>query len=159
MSHKEFCMICCRSSQCDVKYPLPVHCMATGDTWAFLCSVDVSVDLWGPALRPHSAWHTHSFTIFRYTPQLLSLSFSQRLSLYQDPNTPPQSYLCIVYDPQNIFVLLFLEPQFFYCPPPVSPLSHFPTWLSREISWLVLAGLKLVLAGLYWQYDWTMSSN
>lgn len=96
--------------------------MGAGDTLAVLCPLDLSGDLW--ARCPHTYSYSHSSSIF------CTASVSVYLPMVtppKDPTTPPQSYLCIVYDPQNIFVLLFLEPQFFYCPPTVSPLSHFPT--------------------------------
>lgn len=145
MSYKEFCMICCRSCQF-------VHRTGAGDTWVFFCSLDVSVDLWGPALCPHSAWYSHSSNIFRHTAQLLPLSVSQWLSLHQDPTTLPQSYLRIVYDPKTFLSYCFWNRSSSIVPLLSVHCHTFQLWLSREISWLVLAGLKLVLAGLYWQY-------
>lgn len=59
-----------------------------------------------PCVSPnltHSIWHIQMQCT-------VSVSFFQSLSLHKDPTTLPQSYLCIVFDPQKVSVVLFLEP-------------------------------------------------
>lgn len=91
-----------------------------------------------------------------HTPYCMYWHTAQLLSLFLPMTIPPTKSLHItaVISLHCIWSrnICCLEPQFFYCPPAVSPLSHFPTLTLKGNPWLVLAGLRLVLAGLYWQY-------
>lgn len=109
-----------RSAVGQVKYPLCVCVRRAGAAGGHFLTVSACV--WR-FMRPCTS---------SPLSLILTLGFCLCLSpdgypFHQDPSAQPQASLCIVYDPQNIFVLLFLEPQFFYCLPTVNPLSLVPT--------------------------------
>lgn len=58
-----------------------------GDTWALLCFLDVSVDLWDSAHCPHSTSFSLSSNTFRWAAALLFLSLQLQF-LHQDLITP-----------------------------------------------------------------------
>lgn len=124
-----------------------VCCMGAGNAW-FL---DVSVDLWDPALRPHSAGYTHSSNIIQ-----MQCTASLSPNAYSSTKIPPHRWSHIsVYNPKTFLSNCFWNHSFSIVPLLSVHCWTFQLWLSREICWLVLAEFKLVLAGLYW----TMSSN
>lgn len=148
MSYKEVSMICCQVS---VMSNILRVSIVWVDAWVFLCSLDVSADLWGTALHPQSAWNIPP----KYSDA--QHSFSPFLSPTGYPSTKiPQhhhshiSALCMIL---KSFCPILSGTTVLLCSPCWVHCHTFQFWLSREISWLVLAGLKLVLAGLYWQYS------
>lgn len=142
-----------RSAVGQVKYPLCVCvCVARvqpADT--FLRSLHVSEDLWGPALRPLSAWFSHSASASVFLPMVIP---STKIPAH---NRRRASALCMI--PKTFLSYCFWNRSSSIVPRLSIRCRSFQLWLSREISWLVLARLKLVLAGLHWQCDWTLSSN